>query len=156
MTSVELNQEVQDNIDKFGLNVRHVLAEDDLPPFSYSIGLFKSYGHPEIIMIGLKQQLAHILINNMAADIKNGKVFTPFKYEADILDDFNCYIIEVEKSNYDAHVGGAQQYYKGDGFPLLQCIYPTVKGIYPWEDEWPESMKDLQPILGSIDNPNQL
>jgi len=150
MTSAKLNKEVQDNIDKFGLNVRHVLAENDLPPFSYSIGLVKSYCHPEIIIVGLKQQLAHLLINNMATDIKKGKVFVPFKYEPNILDDFNCYFIEVEKSNYDQYVGGAQQYYKGDEFPLLQCIYPTIKGIYPWEEKWPESIKNLQPILGPL------
>ncbi len=150
MTSAEIDQEVQENIDKFGLNVRHVLAENDSPPFSYSIGLVKSYNHPEIIIVGLKHQLAQILINNMAADIKKGKVFVPFKYEANILDDFNCYIIEVEKSNYDGYVGGAQRYYNGDEFALLQCIYPTVKGIYPWEDEWPESIKNLQPILGPL------
>ena len=150
MTSAELDKEVQDNIDKFGLNVRHVFSNDNLPPFSYSIGLFRSYGHPEIIMIGLKQELAHTLINNMAYDIKEGKTFAPFKFEADILDDFDCYFIDVDKSNYDEYVGGAQRYYDGDGFPLLQCIYPTVKGIYPWEDEWPEEIKNLQPILGPL------
>ena len=150
MTRAEVDKGVQNNIDKFGLNVRHVLEEGDLPPFAYSIGLFKSYGHPEIIMIGLKQQLAHTLINNMAYDIKEGKAFAPFIFEPDILDDFKCYFIDVEKSNYDGYVGGAQRYYDGDGFPLLQCIYPTVKGIYPWEDEWPEEIKNLQPILGPL------
>ena len=150
MNIVELNQGVQNNIDKFGLSVRHILAEADLPPFSYSIGLFKSYGHPEIIIIGLKQELAHVLINNMAYDIKEGKVFVPFEYTADVLDNFNCYLIEAEKLNYDEYVGGAQQYYEGDGFPLLQCIYPTVSGIFPWEKEWPEDIKNLQPILGPL------
>jgi len=145
-----IDQELLDDIKEYGLQVLHVMADEEGPGFSYSIGLFKSYGHPEIIMIGLKQQLAHTLINNMAYDIKEGKVFTPFEYEAGILDDFDCYLIEVDKSNYDAYVGQAQRYYDGDGFPLLQCVYPTVKGIYPWEDEWPESVKDLQPLLGSI------
>ena len=151
MTIAEIDQDVQDNIDKFGLTVRYVFSTTgDLPSFSYSIGLFKSYGHPEIIMIGLKEQLGHTLINNMAFDIKKGGIFTPFIYQPDILDDFNCYFIEVAKGNYDEYVGGCQRYYAGDEFPLLQCIYPTVKGIYPWEDEWPEDIKNLQPILGPL------
>jgi hypothetical protein len=145
--STSTNKNTQDYIDEFGLTIMHVLGDDEGSQFSYSIGLFKTYEHPEIIIIGLKQNLAHTLINNMAHDIKGGKVFTPLKYDADIIDGFRCYFIEVEKSNYNNYVGQATQYYNGDGFPLLQCIYPTVKGIYPWEDEWPESIKDLQPIL---------
>ena len=146
----EIDKKLQDDIEEFGLQVMYVTEDDQGPGFSYSIGLFENYHHPEIIIVGLKQQLAHILINNMANDIKDGKVYVPLSYEANILDNFNCYIIEVEKSNYDNYVGQAQRYYEGDGFPLLQCIYPTVKGIYPWEDKWPESIKNSQPILGPI------
>jgi hypothetical protein len=150
-------EKLEKDIKELGLGVLHVLEDEDGPGFTYSIGLYKSYGHPEIIMVGLKQQLAHTLINNMAYDIKEGKVFVPLTFEADILDNFNCYIIEVNKANYDTYVGQAQNYYDGDDFPLIQCIYPTIKGIYPWEDEWPGDIKDLQPILGSINiTPNQL
>lgn len=148
--SILTNKTTQEYIDEFGLTIIHILGDDEGPQFSYSIGLFKSYGHPEIIIIGLKQQLAHKLINNIANDIKRGIKYEPFEYSADILNGFECYFVEVEKSNYNNYVGQATQYYKGDGFPLLQCIYPTVKGSYPWEDEWPESIKDLQPILGPL------
>jgi len=144
------NEKLENDIRQYGLQVLHILEDETGPPFSYSVGLFKTYGHPEIIMVGLKQQLAHTLINNMAHDIKEGKIFVPLTFEADILDNFDCYIVEVEKEHYDNYVGQAQNYYDGDDFPLIQCIYPTVKGIYPWEDEWPENIKDLQPILGSI------
>jgi hypothetical protein len=146
----QLNTKLQNDIAKFGLQVMYVMEDETGPGFSYSIGLFESYQHPEIIIIGLKQELSHTLINNMAYDIKDGKTFRPSTFDADILDNFKCYITEVEKSNYDNYVGQAQRYYKGDEFPLLQCIYPTVKGIYPWEDEWPESIKELQPILGPV------
>ena len=150
MDTTERNNKLQENIDLYGLQVQHVLEDESCPGFSYSIGLFETYKHPEIIMVGLKQQLAHTLINNMAYDIKEGKAFIPFAFASDIIDDFDCYIIKVDKANYDSYVGQAQNYYGGDDFPLIQCIYPTVKGIYPWEDEWPEEIKDLQPILGVI------
>ena len=145
----EFDAKLANDIKNHGLQVLHVFGDYRGPAFSYSIGLFKSYGHPEIIIVGLSEQLAHILINNMAFDIKGGKVYTPLKYEAGVLDNFDCYFIEVEKINYDEYVGSAQGYYGNDDFPLLQCIYPTTKGIYPWQPEWPDS-KDLQPILGSI------
>ncbi len=144
------HKKLVDNIENFGLQVMHVLADESEPRFSYSIGLFQSYKHPEIIIIGLKQELSHILINNMAEEIKNGQIYLPLNYYPDILDDFECYFVRVNTSNYDEYVGQAQQYYRGDDFPLIQCIYPTIKGIFPWEEDWPQNIKDLQPILGEI------
>jgi hypothetical protein len=59
-------------------------------------------------------------------------------------------MLEVPKGDYKKFVGYGLWYYKDNNFPLLQCIYPTVNGVYPWEKEWPSDIKDLQPILGDI------
>jgi hypothetical protein len=56
----------------------------------------------------------------------------------------------VDNIHYKAYLGYAHWFYEGDDFPVLQCIYPTVKGIYPWQDEWPERLKKVQPILGPV------
>ena len=152
----EKDQKLFDDIEKYGLHVLHIFGEEDYPPFSYSVGLYKTYNHPEIIIIGLKQQLAHIIINNIAEDIKNGIKYDPFSWSSDILDNFKCLFIPVSKSNYKEYVGYDRWYYKGDDFPLLQCIYPTTKGIYPWEEAWPDDIKKLQPLLGPINKPEQL
>lgn len=149
MTSIEFYKKIDSDIDQFGLQVLHVLGDETGPAFSYSIGLYKSYGHAEIIMIGLKQELMHTLINNMAHEIKSGKIYSANNFESDILHDFDCYIVNVDKSNYD-YLNQARVYYGHDDFPVIQCIYPTVKGIYPWENKWPESIKNLQPVLGPI------
>jgi hypothetical protein len=152
---VQVKKTLEDDVEQYGLRVNHVLEDETGPPFSYSIGLFKTYGHAEIIMVGLRQELTHTLINNMAYDIKSGKVYSASTFDADILTGFECYITDVYKSNYDSYVGQAQSFYLGSDFPLIQCIYPTIKGIYPWEENWPENLKELQPVLGPI-NPNQL
>jgi hypothetical protein len=138
------------DIHKFGWHVLNVTDDNRGPRFSYSVGLFKTFGHPEIVIVGLKHELAHVLINNIGFDIKNGMKYQSGQFYADILDDFQCLMIEVNKKYYREHVGYALWYYKGDNFPLLQCIYPTVNGIYPWEKEWPEDIRDLQPILGDV------
>jgi len=46
-----------------------------------------------------------------------------------------------------ANVGYARRFYEGDNFKLLQCVYPTKKNIYPWQDDWPEEISNLQPVL---------
>lgn len=66
------DKKLLDDIDEFGWHVLKVLEDDNGPGFCYSVGLFKTFGHPEIIIVGLKLDLAHTLINNIGHDIKNG------------------------------------------------------------------------------------
>ena len=86
-----VNQEVLENINKYGLTVRYVFDNKENFQFSYSIGLYKTYQHPEIIMIGLRQELMHKIINNLAEDIKNGKKYEPYTWSPDVLDGFECF-----------------------------------------------------------------
>jgi hypothetical protein len=144
------DKQVLSDIEQYGLHIVHVLADDDNPGFGFSIGLFKNFKHPEIIIVGLQQELIHSLINDMGEAIKRRKRFDGFTYSPDILEGFECYFIPVDKTHYSAYLGYANWFYKGDDFEVLQCIYPTVKGIYPWQDNWPERLKKVQPILGPL------
>jgi len=139
---------IKTNIEHYGLHVIKVLEDENNPPFGYSIGLFETYGHPEILIVGLKLDLIHSLINIIAEKIKEGAVFAHGKYYPDILTNFNCYFTTVERSYYEEYVQQAINFYGSNNFPLLQCIYPTIKNIYPWQAEWPEDIAYLQPILG--------
>ena len=139
------------DIKEHGLHVIHVLEDDKGPSFTYSVGLYHNYQHPEIIMIGLKQDLAHILINNIGHDVKHGQAYKSGHFYKDILDNYECLMIKVDEKYYDEYLGQASRFYKNNNFPILQCIYPTIKGIFPWEEDWPEEIKNLQPLLGQVD-----
>lgn len=126
------------DVKKHGLQIIHVFGNEDHPHFSYTVGLFESYLHPEIIIIGLKRELAQVLLNNMAYDIKNGKNYTVGEFHEGVIDDFLCYFGEVPKSKYKESVGWAIWFYEGCDFPLIQCVYPTVSGKFAWEKDFPE------------------
>lgn len=138
------------DVDNFGWIVLKVMEDDQGPGFCYSVGLYKSFKHPEIVIIGLKPDLAHLLINNMGEDIKNGKIYLSSQYYPHILDNFDCLMLTVSIENYDEYFGYGRWYYQGTEFPVLQCIYPSVKGFYPWETGWPADIRDLQPVLGDL------
>ncbi len=149
----EAERKALDNIKKYGLHNVHVFGDEKNPPFSYSVGLFENYLHPEIVIIGLKYELAQVLLNNMAHDIKNGKNFTAGEFHEDVLDNFLCYFGEVPKSEYKEYVGWARWFYEGDDFPLVQCVYPTVKGKFAWEKDFPEDVRFFCRML--IDPPKE-
>ncbi len=143
------NQQILSDIALHGCHIIHVLSDETGSGFSYSVGLFHTFKHPEIIFIGLKQDLAQVLINNICYDIKNGKSFASGQSYPDILDDFQCAMIEVKKEFYDEYFGRAHEFYKSDAFPVLQCVYPTVSGVFPWDENAPEGFIKHQPVLGS-------
>jgi len=146
----ERDKKLISDIEKLGWIVFKVLEDDRGPGFCYSVGLYKHYQHPEIVIVGLKLDLAHILINEIGESIKEGKKFHSGEFYPEILDDFRCLMVNVDKEYYQDYFGYGLWYYKDDAFPVLQCIYPTIKGIYPWEEKWPEDLADIQPILGDI------
>lgn len=136
------------NIEMYGWHVLKVLEDETGPGFTYTVGLYHTFKHPEIVIIGLNPDLSHDLLSGMVEEIRNEKPFSSGHFYSDIIEGFDCYFTTVEKVHYDEYFGRAQWFYKNDDFPVLQCIYPTTKGIYPWEREWPGSIKDLQPLLG--------
>lgn len=134
-------QKAIDDVTKHGLHIIHVFESEECPRFSYTVGLFETYGHPEVIIIGLKPELAQVLLNNMAYDIKSGKRFHHGKFHEDVLDGFLCYFGEVPKSEYRDYVGWDIWFYEGVEFPLLQCVYPTVRGKFVWEEDFPDDAR---------------
>jgi len=140
-------QKALDDIREHGVHIIHVHDDGEGPGFTYSIGLFENYAHAEVIIIGLKLDLSRVLINNMAYDIKEGKTFTTGEFHSDVLDDFLCYFGDVPRSKYRDHVGWNRWYYEGDDFPLIQCVYPTVKGIFPWESNFPDDARSFCEML---------
>lgn len=141
-------EKIKAGIENYGWFVIQVLEDDNNPPFGYSIGLFETFGHAEVLIVGLKLELIHSLINIIGEQIRNGTTFHEGHFYSDILTDYQCYLTSVDPANYSDYVYQAVKYYNGEDFPLLQCIYPTVKNVYPWETEWPEEIAYLQPILG--------
>jgi len=148
-------KKVIDGIRQFGWHIINVTEDENGPGFSYSIGLFKTFNHPEILIVGLKLELSQILINNIGYDIKNGRIYESGQFYDGILDNFKCSMVNVSPDYYKTYVGFGIWYYDNSNFPLMQCIYPTIKGFYPWEKDWPEDLRKLQPILGDIQDLNK-
>jgi len=91
-TEHELINQIKINIEEYGLQVMGISATDYLPSFSYSVGLYESYQHPEIICFGLPTDLAHLIINDVANLIRNGEKITSYQ-------DYDDKIFKEKKSS---------------------------------------------------------
>ena len=142
-------QKLIDNIDEYGWHVLQVHGDDEGPGFCYSVGLTKSFGAPELIVIGLSPDVGQEIINLMGDDVSSGMEYEAGKYYSDIIEGYDCYLVSVDKSFYRAYFGYGIWYYKNEKFPVLQCIYPDSNNVYPWD--WSEDERFHQPLLGAYE-----
>jgi len=143
----ELLEKTKLNIEKFGLQVISVTSTGYSQPFSYSIGLWETYGHPEIICFGLPSDLAHAIINDVAELIKQGGKFETNQDYSKIFKASRAAFLKVDKRNIDDYFGVACEYYKDKEFETLQLIWTDRNDKFPWEENFEEEFLYKQPLL---------
>src|SRR5438128_1624775 len=136
-----------DDIAKYGCHIIQVMAEGDLPPFSYSVGIQQSLGKPEAIIIGLKEPVAKFVINEYNSRLKGGESFEVGNFYSGFIEGFDCYLETVHTKHFREYLGWDIWLYKGTNFAAMQFVYPTTSGVWPWEAAASERFKHWQPIL---------
>jgi hypothetical protein len=137
------------DIERYGCHVIHVAGDDDLPPFSYSVGIQKSTGKPEVVAIGLKQPLAHFVVNAYNDRARNGEAFMPGRPYSEFVEGFDVLVEKVDHAFYAEYFGWNLWLYAGPNFEVLQLVYPTTDGIWPWQACASEWFRNWQPILSA-------
>src|SRR5215208_2924013 len=51
------------DVKEYGWHVVKILEKDETPGWAFSVGLYKNFNHPEIVVFGLNDEVAHSLIN---------------------------------------------------------------------------------------------
>lgn len=123
------------------------------PDFAYSIGLFQSYEHPEIILVGLPEDIAHQIINDVGAAVRSGKRYNAGGTSDEFLERYEVTFRAVPEYQYGAYLGWGCRYYGEQGFPVLQLVYPDRAGRWPWHEEASAAFRAAQPVLADTPEP---
>ena len=67
---------------------------------------------------------------------------------ADFLEGFNIYVEPAQPKLLTEYTLGCSRFYKGEAYSVVQLIYPTTSGVWPWQDGASKKFKALQPLLG--------
>ena len=147
------DQHLLDTIENHGWAVIRISADADGPSFAYSIGLYQTFEHPEIIIVGLHPDTAHKLINDVGDAVRQGARVRAGETSSAFLADFACTFRRVPPHQYRAYLGRALWYYKDRAFPTLQFIYPDRDGRWPWEEGVHPDFRRTQPVLADEPEP---
>jgi hypothetical protein len=142
------------NIEEFGVSILSVAprVNEEGNFWTYSIGFWQQYRHPEVIIIGLGSKTAAGMINEMNWRIRDqGESFRDGTSSSDLLSgDYMCYLQSVEPANYNDFVTGNSWFYGDDTFPLVQVIWPDMDRTYPWQENADPDFVSCQPLLCAL------
>jgi hypothetical protein len=142
------DQKLLDDVSTHGWHVIRVLEDQVGPGFAYTIGLFKNYGHPEVIAFGLPPERLHGLLNLVGDDAKAGGHRGPGDVSAEFIEGYPCSFIEFPATAFREYLGYALWFYSGAPFPALQLVWPDKHGRFPWDAEVVPEVRRLQPTPG--------
>lgn len=143
----EAEKKIVGNIEKHGCHVTSVFDNGGgSPSFTYSTGIQKTLNAPEVIIVGLPNQLAASVVNNYMRRIREGETFEKGNFYPDFLSGFDVTFGEVSVESKKEFLLSSCWYYN-DKFEALQLIFPTTSGIWPWEAEASDAFHEIQPCL---------
>ncbi|TPI58743.1 DUF4262 domain-containing protein [Mesorhizobium sp. B3-1-3] len=136
------------DIEEYGCHILYVLEEDEHPPFAYSVGIEHNFGVPELVVIGLKPDLSLTIINEYCRRVRGGERFSVGARALGFLGGgFDCQFGAVHPDHYLEYFGWDIWFYDGPDFRIVQLIFPTTSGIWPWDVEADEWFRERQPLL---------
>ncbi|MBM4061772.1 MAG: DUF4262 domain-containing protein, partial [Planctomycetes bacterium] len=120
----EGERKVLADVAETGVHVVHVEATADTPGHSCSVGLFESFGQPEIVVFGLPGQVAEELIQAVADANDGGTLFLAGSRHEGLLQDYPVRFCAVPDEVRGGLFGVARWAYEDETFPAVQLVWP--------------------------------
>jgi len=139
-------------IGEAGVHVEHVASEDG-PEYSFTVGLWETFGQAEVIVFGLEAEVAQDLLDEIADQADEGKTFLADSNHDGLLQHYPARFLAVPKGFYREFLGVAVWAYEGSEFPAVQLVWPDKQGRWPWAEGVREVFRDRQPVLARREPP---
>lgn len=143
------DEKLLSDVRTFGWHVLRIFEDEDGPGFCFSVGLYYTFRHPEILVMGLPPDVGHELINLAGDYIAKGRVFQSRERTADLAQGFSCSFVPIAIEHYEQYLGYAIWFYRNlkAPFPALQLVWPDKGGRLPWDPDYDQDFERLQRLL---------
>lgn len=136
-----------DQTNAHGAAVVEVAGDEQLAPFTLSVGAWRRFGVPEAVTIGLPVGAGQQLIRTYVQRASRGEVFRPGQVWDDLLEGVLVTVERVNKGHYFVFFGTAFLLYPEGDFDAVQLITATPQDYWPWEADAPDGFDVWQPVL---------
>jgi hypothetical protein len=113
---------------------------------AFTIGLFRSFDHPEVLLFGLADA-REAALDRLGARVRGGERFEDGGVAEGILPDRAVSFRTIARRHYRTYLGYAGWFHGGPRFPALQAVWPDAEGRFPWERWSSRALREAQPVL---------
>jgi len=143
----EVEESIKEIVEKHGWYIALFHATDYLPSFAYTIGLWKTFGHPEVISFGFKIETLGAILNMAGDKIKAGETIQTSRDYDDFFENGRAQFINVHEENLKDYFGYGLWYNEHKPFPALQLVWTDRLNHFPWDANYEEEFIYKQPLL---------
>lgn len=127
-------QKIANNVLTRGYHLVNVLGDTrtEQPTVTYSVGLFHTFRHPEIVMFGIPKELSNVVLDTLIKTwvIEQKQVFIAGETYRGLTNRPAEFTI-IPQNLVDAHLTGCRWFYSNNEFPVLECIWGTKPANLP-------------------------
>ncbi len=130
-----------------GVHIANVAEGEGRPEYSYTVGLWHTYRHAELLVVGLADEVAADLLNQAVDAIDAGRAFAAGERHEGLVNHYPVHfgaVAAVQAQQWLPVVAWA--YERGD-VACLQLVYPDKQGRWPWQADVREGFRAVQPVL---------
>jgi len=141
------DRKVIHDVNTSGWHVVQVAPQGGHHGWAFSIGLFHTFRHPEIVVFGLPDDVMDTLIHTIGNAIRRGVAFQDGHENPDLMRPYRCVFKTVEPLWYARVLAHATWFYGGHDFPALQLFWPDREHRFPWHEAFDPELVSFQPLL---------
>ncbi len=136
------------DIARMGWHIVMVEGEDS-PGFLYTIGLWQSYRHPELLVVASGREAGGMAgrIASLGQRVAAGESFTSGAPIERAFGEHQGAAKEIQKTWYPNYLGIAGAVYEDFEFPAMQVFWPDREGLFPWQAQADPELFRFQPLL---------
>jgi hypothetical protein len=134
-------------VEEYGWYVALFEANTAMPAFAYTIGLWQTFGHPEVISFGLSGATLHAILDNAGELVKQGQKIELQKDSWEMFSKSPAQFRPVHQSNMADYFGYGIWYNQYQDFPAIQLFSTDTAFKYPWDESYNPELALMQPLL---------
>lgn len=145
----EHDRKLLSDIETVGWHVIHICEDEQGPAYTFSVGFYYTFQQPEVLIMGLSQEVAHELLKIVVLGMAAGKTLRPFERVSNFAQGYDCAFAPIEIEHFRDYLGYAVWFYRNlpSPFPAMQLVWPDKDGRFPWEANYDQRFLKFQKPL---------
>lgn len=140
-------QKVVADVERYGWHVRKISEDGSTPGWAFTVGLWHTFGHPEVAMFGLRVPDMGLWLDAVGEQVRRRDPMIADEHRLGILENHPVLARRVHASWYPDLFNDLNWFAQQALVPILQVVWPDREGRFPWEESSGQRCRVDQPQL---------